>query len=315
MVAHRNGQRAVDRRIVSMGEYTMESSPAIAQSILGKCLPSSLISEKDILIAMKAYLDGSGGNNTEFLVLAGVAADDAAWDRFDHGWNGVLADRIDPKPLYLHMHEVNALTEGFRKELGWTDDLAAKVATDCLMYAQTLDKQRFRTFLCSIDMKAYRALEAEGALLPDCYDLCVYFSPVRILKWYMSRLNEATPRPELHYYFDAKERFKGRFEKRWIRGKKSSGRLLNQWHMVKTVATRDMNDTPGIQLADVLAWACHRRLMAERFPKMTKYKHFAHFIEQVLPFDRKEIGGEDLRLIAYYGEQFPSVLHDRGFVQ
>jgi hypothetical protein len=157
------------------------------------------ITGTEVMVTMKAYLDGSGGKDREFLVLAGVAASDRAWGDFENKWREVLAKREGPKPRYLHMNEIGQLKTEYAKDQGWTDVLAGKVVTDCPMYDQTLDKKEFRLFICHVDMEEHKRLEPQGRLLPDAYELCVHFSQQRILKWYLDNFAATFPQ-ELHYY-------------------------------------------------------------------------------------------------------------------
>jgi hypothetical protein len=290
------------------GKVLMAVTGWIPKSFLGRCVPSSHVNEGTILVAMKAYFDGSGKRESDFLVLSGVAADDKTWGGFDTESCRILSDR-EPKAPYLHMQELSSLNGSFKAENGWNDENAHKLVTDCLMYAQSMDKEKFRTFTCSIDMAAYRDLQADGSLLPGCYELCVFFSPQRVLKWYIQRFNDAFPQ-ELHYFFDQGERFKGVFEQRWIAGKKGGRGLSNHWHLIKSIATVDSKCTPAVQLADLCAWSCHRKLMVDRYGKATKYQHLAMLSEKILPFDRKPLGVDDLALIASMAENFPVSLHD-----
>ena len=162
----------------------VRSSQPVSQ--LGRMMPKHSVSGKEILVAMKAYLDGSGyrgkGKNkqsSDFLVLTGVAATDAAWGSFDEDWRKILANR-EPKAPYVHMRELVPLAKPFLAELGWDEHKADRLVTNCLMYAQHLDKKKFRTFTCTVDLEAYNAIIARGDKLPSPYSLCAYYSPEKI---------------------------------------------------------------------------------------------------------------------------------------
>jgi len=245
---------------------------------------------------MKAYFDGSGDKDSEFLVLSGVAASDATWANFQSHWNAILTNRTPVAP-YVHMRELAPLRKAFSKKLGWDDFKADRLVTNCLMYAQRLDKNDFRTFTCSIDLEEYRRLITQGESLPDYYELCSYFCPEQILKWYLNNFAERFPE-ELHFYFDQNERHKGVFEKKWNRGKKSGRGLLNHWHLIRSVNTADMRDTPALQLADVLAWGHNRRLMIDKHGTSQNWKHVSQIAESILPSTRKPIDESGLGLMA-----------------
>jgi hypothetical protein len=262
-------------------------------------------------VCLKAYLDGSGKKESHFIVLSGVAADDRAWHGFEDQWKKILAERT-PKAEYLHMNEIGTLTEGFSMERGWTEELAGKLVTDCLMYLQTLDKERFRIFTCSMDLDSYREIRSKGGLLPDCHDFCVYYSPQRILDWYLARFNDTYPQ-ELNYFFDQGERFRGLFEKRWISGKKSGRGLSTHWHLIKQIGTVDSKDQPAVQFADLIAWAHHRKMMSDRYGPAKTYAHLATIAEKILPSDRKDVDRPYLEQAAFWYQNYPSFYHERSF--
>jgi hypothetical protein len=282
-----------------------------AVSGLGRCLPSFRVSEREVLIAVKAFFDGSGAKSSEFLTLSGVAAKDWVWADFEHGWNRILASH-PLKPTHLHMNELAALRRDFSIDKGWTKELGNQLVTSLLMYAQQLDKERFRTFRCSIDMEAYRLIQSEGHLLPDPYELCVFYAPQRVLAWYMEYFHENFPE-KIHYFFDRNEKFKGRFENRWNRGKKARHDLSTHWDLVGTIASVDSRDHPEVQLADMCAWARNRFLVVSKHGHQAQYTHLSHFNENVLPLDCRHWDEEALRLCAVTAELYPKVLTDRSF--
>jgi hypothetical protein len=180
------------------------------------------------------------------------------------------------------------------------------------MYAQDLDKKRFRTFTVSVDMEAFRDLESQGALLPDVYELCVYTSPQQVLRWYADSLNDVFPE-KIHYFFDQGEKFKGRFEARWNRGRKAKHNVSTHWHLISTVTTAIAKETPGIQLADLCAWARHRSLVVKKHGQTAKYTHLSHFSESILPLSHRHYDMEQLKVTAYGYENYPQVFTDRLF--
>jgi hypothetical protein len=247
---------------------------------------------------VKAFFDGSGSQNSEFLVLTGLAAFDSAWAGFDDGWRAVLADRT-PRAEFLHMKDLVCLSGVYSKKNGWTDEKASKLITDCLIYAQDLDKDKFKMFSACIDMQAYRRVKATKRL-PSGHQLCSRFAAEPVLNWYLDKFKDVGVEP-IHYLFDQNERFKGFFEKRWIIGKKSARGLSNHWHLIKTVGTVRQEDAPALQLADMCAWGCQRSAMSQRFGEQ-KYQHIGPISEKILPFQRKVIDQHFLTLLGTHGE-------------
>ncbi len=52
------------------------------------------------------------------------------------------------------------------------------------------------------------------------------------------------------------------------------------WQRIKEVATVDMKDVPGVQAADIIAWAVNRENVVEYGKKASR---MAHVIRQIIP--------------------------------
>jgi hypothetical protein len=112
----------------------------MARSAIGKraCLVN--LTDRDTLIAIRAYLDSSGKLGTKCLTLAAFAGNDNIWDEFETEWAKIL-DRHMPKAAYVHMREISFRIKGFASTLGWTDDIAFNLVNTCLAYMNVLDKK------------------------------------------------------------------------------------------------------------------------------------------------------------------------------
>src|SRR5437773_10064368 len=86
-------------------------------SVLGKSLPTAWVEQGDILIAIKAYFDKSGQDNSPFLTLSGVAAGENVWADIEQHWQRILHDR-QPKAEYVHMRDVLGLQRAFDQRKG-----------------------------------------------------------------------------------------------------------------------------------------------------------------------------------------------------
>lgn len=230
---------------------------------------------------MKAYFDGSGQSNSPFLVLAGVVAPDPLWESFESKWRDILSSR-EPQAPYIHMKELIPLKGAFTAEQGWNQTNASKLIWDCLLYAQHLDKNDYRSFTCSVDMDAYKELKERGNRLPGIYAMCSRFCPQMVLKWYLKDFPNNFPQ-ELHFFFDQGEKQKGEFERRWIAGKKRGRGLSNHWHLIKSVKSVDTRRYPALQLADLIAWSHNRRLMFEKTGAEMPWRSLSEIAEKVLP--------------------------------
>jgi hypothetical protein len=251
------------------------------ESSLGQCLSSFLSDGKEhVLIAFESFFDGSGSEkNAPFLTLAGMAADDSMWSEFNKGWNDILQSN-DPPAVYMHMHEAMPLKEEFDQRKGWTNKKIYNLCYKLLKIMSEMDKTRFRQFLCTIDMDAYRKLESEGLKMDSPVEICSK-CPETVLSWYVTKYPGVIQ--NLHFFFDQGEPFKDVFEKTWIANKAnvlgSHGADIF-WGLLKTVTTADMRDHPALQAADMLAWSVNRDLTS-KYDR--PFKAWAHIMHQVIP--------------------------------
>jgi hypothetical protein len=251
---------------------------------------------------MKAYFDGSGSEDSHFLVLTGVVTKDALWSKITARWQEILVDR-EPKAPYLHMRELISLNGAFSSDKGWNETNTSQLVWDCLMYAQNL-KESYRSFTCTIDMEAYRDIISRRLQLPSAHAICNRYSAEEILKWYVHGFVEHHPE-KLDYIFDRGESFMGKFQVRWSRKRKSGKGFFHQWHLIKTVCPGEMEHCPGIQLADLIAWSHHRRLMCEKTGANLPWRTLSETAEAVLPSTRRVFGRKELAVLAMYRGTLP----------
>jgi hypothetical protein len=235
------------------------------------------------MISLRAYFDSSGQVKDRYMTLAAFVANEEMWKQFETDWNKILGDHC-PKAPYVHMRELVHQRDGFDSSLGWTNDSAFGLSNKCLVYMSHLDKKRFRMVYSAVDLEAWRKLRAETYQLPDPVDLCVETCQLGIFGWYMQTYPDIL---DLHadridVFFDQGEPFKGAFEKRWREEKKESrraGKSWDSWRMISRISTVDMRQVPGVQAADVLAWAVNR----DAGKSEGKGKYLRHIMHQVIP--------------------------------
>ena len=138
---------------------------------------------------------------------------------FEIKWNKILEGHT-PKADYVHMNEINALSKGFDKKLGWNQPNAFRLANNCLVYMSRLDKERFRRFYCTVDIGAWNKLKDEGYEIPEPIELCNEFSVFGIQLWYVYKFPSRTEIFDLktdgeHYIFDRNEEFYLPFRAKW----------------------------------------------------------------------------------------------------
>lgn len=261
------------------------SGPPPKHCSVGECLGSWCQERGHVLIALHSYFDGSYSGKSwredNFVTLAGYAAEDSIWSDFATDWKRILGDdRVRPKAAYLHMKEAAHLEGIFSWRNGWKLGKAKTLVTDLLLYLQTLDKKRFRQFACSIDLKAYRTLLAEGWRIPDPVDLCNGYCPEGALVWYLGAYPGVID--AAHFFFDASEPFKDPFESLWKQEKQSLSvrPIAEEWQIIKSVTTTEMKDRPALQASDLLAWASNRVLTV---PKDSFGADLEPAMKQIIP--------------------------------
>lgn len=235
------------------------------------------------MIGLRAYLDSSGKLENDYMTLAAVAAPDKTWENFDTEWDKILRNHTPPA-AYIHMRELSYQTEGFDRKLGWNDSNAFGLASQCVGFMSSQDKLRFRMFYCTIDLRAYRKLTAESYQLPRPVDICNDSCSTGILAWYMNLYPDLIEpqKDTLRYFFDVNEPFKSPFEKKW-RKETTEARKRGGWSIyqrIDEVATVDMRTVPGIQAADIIAWAVNREHTTQ---PGAKAKFMAHILRHVVP--------------------------------
>ena len=233
------------------------------RSSLGECISSWLTGKENILIPLESYFDGSAQGDwrkEKLVTLAGYAADDSMWMTFDQEWDAILKDdRRRAAAPYLHMREATKYKDAFHYKNGWNSKRLSFLITDLLMYMQTIDKDRFRQFGCTIDLEAYRRLENQGFLFNDPIEICNDYCPAVALFWYFTEYPGIVH--SAHFFFDIEEPFKELFEKHWKRQKANfldPAANPDVWGLIKTVTTAEMRDKPAMQAADLLAWSSNR---------------------------------------------------------
>jgi hypothetical protein len=218
--------------------------------------------DKDIPIAIKVFLDGSGQFADDYITLAAFAGNDEMWEGFEDEWVKILNGHIPPAK-YVHMRELVRQIKWFDRKFGWTPKNSFALVFKCLMYMQRLDKKRFRMFRCSVDLAAWRKLKAETYQLPEPLEIFTKFCFECIVGWYFLKHPDILDpmNGAVHFFFDKDEPFRQPFEDKW----KSETKNLdarrgdwNAWTLVKEVAAVEMRDVPGVQAADILAWSANR---------------------------------------------------------
>jgi hypothetical protein len=226
-------------------------------SSLGNSTGRNYFDGSELLIAVKCYFDGSEGKHQDgdtWVTLAGFATSDAAWKVFNDKWDRMLKERYPVAP-YIHMWEIYSGTDPFeRGAAGWDETLIGALVFDALNLLQQMDKEQFRSFVCSVNLSGRDRLISEGYEVSDPITLCVEMCVGMFMQWSMEK------DIELHYlFFDRGEKFFGDFKSRWLKertplGKITPGGVSLFWDLIADIQEVDMERNPPIQAADMLAW-------------------------------------------------------------
>jgi len=230
---------------------------------------------------MKSYFDGSegtDGNNSQWLTLAGYMASDALWGSFQTSWERMLKERYPIAP-YIHMSEIVNREDPFERRAGWTDAKVEALLFDAVDLLQRLDKRAFCSFVCSIDLSARIKLIQSGSQIKDPCEICANWCVGKATSWYF----DARPDDiELMYvFFDRGESFMKPIKNAWLSNRTPPKRPARNlfWDLIANIEEVDMEVNPPIQAADMLAWARNRSLN----PKIRPFRHMHEIMSRVIP--------------------------------
>jgi len=212
---------------------------------------------------LKSYFDKSGQEDAQWMTLGAVAAGDQVWAEIEQDWTGFLLNH-NPPANYMHLVEAVPLRGEYSQSKGWDDDKVFGVINSLLSMLSDVLKTHYCHFICTIDMKAYRKLLDEHYQLDSPADLCVTTCVRGIFEWYLSQYQGLDL--EAHYYFDIGEPFEPILKAKWERELEASQKTgaYSLWSHIKHIGSAQMRKTPGLQVADMLAWATNRKL--QEFP-------------------------------------------------
>jgi hypothetical protein len=230
-----------------------------------------LIGGKDHFLAIRAYIDRSGQASSKFVSLAAFVATDDVWAKFESGWNRILKT-ASSSLTYMHMKEAMQRRAGtpFSRLKGWDQSSAWALVFELAKFMGSFLNTELLNFSCVVDMNDWRKVRAEGVNIPSEIALCNTYVPRCALTAAARSIlngNESTcgdiflDSDELIYFiFDRNEPFFEPFRAEWKaeKDKAKASMVSSPWLLVGSVEERDMKATPGIQAADILAWALNR---------------------------------------------------------
>lgn len=216
----------------------------------------------ELLIAMKCYFDGSEGTDPKgdtWLTLAGVAAPDKSWEYFDSTWNRMLRERYPIAP-YIHMWQIISATDPFERVNGWSRNKVFELISDALEVIRT--RENLLPFSCRVNLSARKRIMAEGRRVEDPPTLCARMVCAFSMQWQLDRKRLLE---QVYLFFDRGEAFIKPLKDEWLAKRTPPWTLATDpgkriWDLISNIQDADMELTPALQAADMVAWATSRDL-------------------------------------------------------
>jgi hypothetical protein len=227
----------------------------IRLSSLGERSPLNSVSGSQVFFVFRLYFDGSGKADdprSRFVTLACCAAEEKDWHLFEEEWREALGECGDPG--YMHMKEVMATPPRgpFRE---WSDDKVCRLVDRLLRVLRKSPQSPLKLFIFSVKLETHRKWQPVLNLRkPErlCAEWCFY-RPIEIY-WE----SEQPTVPLVDAFFDQNEPFLPAIRTDWEN--KKCRRKFPVLQMVHSMEPVDMKLTPGVQLADMMAWSRNRLL-------------------------------------------------------
>lgn len=252
----------------------------VPKSILGRMSPSVQIAGRSLFVVIKSYFDKSGQEDQDLFTIGAVAASDDVWGEIESDWNTILRTNKPPAD-YMHMVEAIPLRRGseFCPSKGWNDDHVFGLVNVLLSYLSTgqpKDRYKYCHFSCSLKMNDYRKLRAETYQLDSPADMIASACVRQMSTWYFEHYQGLDY--EAHYYFDQSEPFEEIIKAKWNRARLEENPKY-QWGHIAHIGSAVMRKTPGLQIADMIAWATNRHEV--KIPQ--RYDNFIIGLRHLLP--------------------------------
>jgi hypothetical protein len=199
---------------------------------------------------LRAYFDGSQTDG-KCLTLACLAGDEATWSEVLSAWARVRKERGNP--ACLHMTDAMALKGDFAQ---WTSDARDFLVDGFLGVLNNFRHHaRLHSFSCTVDLVAHERWK-QIRRHPSPARLCARFVVPHMLDWY-GKFDEPLLLPDsVDFFFDRSEPFMRHIHADWT-SKKIRSRYLG-WRLIRNVAPVIAENTPELQITDMIAWGRNR---------------------------------------------------------
>jgi Protein of unknown function (DUF3800) len=236
-------------------------------SILGNMAPTAI--KIGLLTVLRAFYDG--GNKADakkykVITLAGYAATDSIWARLDSAWSLALRRH---GAEFIHMTDAISLQGAFSISKGWTRNRVEALILDLLKVFTEFSDKPIKGVACTIVLADYLRAKSLFADLPRPEYICTIDCLTLSWLWYASIPSKSDQLEDkcADLFFDRGESFMGHAQDVWNH---KNFRDRKAFRAIRLIAPADMRDVPGIQMADMLAWAFNRPLGGGGYEDMCK---------------------------------------------
>ena len=269
---------------------TVECIECEPVSRLGYATGRNVFNGSELLIAMKCYFDGSEGRDTKgdtWVTLAGFAAPDQSWKPFENAWHRMLRERYPIAP-YIHMWQIVHGAKPFEGH-EWTTSKLESLVSDAT--SEITNRGTLRAFSCRINVSARHRAISEGYAVEEPIKICAGLCQAMSLSWRFRTNIE-----KVWFFFDRGEPFIKPFKKQWLANRTPPGDVSidpnkRVWDLIENIEELDMQTSPPIQAADMIAWATTRDLA----DKLGELRDLDQYMRGLVPDDHAIIDEEILR--------------------
>lgn len=234
------------------------------------------------------FVDETGrAGDTEFVGMAACDARWSEWQVFNERWRSALAESGAP---FLHMKDFAGSRGPYR---GWTELQRRKLMSGCLASIDGLKIHMFAAVMRCADFFALPAAEREA--FADPY-LCVFQECLHgiALGGYLEPIFE-----KVDLVYSQQDEFKTKFQRMFLQWKY----FTQDGPSLGMLAFCDMRESPGLQLADLIAYEMlHFYHLRETRPDLKARHPFARLCEHQMNLKAggfKYIPGWKFKLKAY----------------
>lgn len=227
-----------------------------------------------ILLMIKAYYDGSYDRGLKSedpkcraITLAGLAASESVWEKFEIEWGKVLAKYGNIERF--HMTDVMSLGRKFSRRHGWDEIKRSRLIGELLeVFGKLRSIKEFAlgsnlmASTCTVLMDDYRRAQQENRKLRSPEAICVRFCSNQMP--YDIDVESGGDRPQLVLFFDRGEKFRHTIDTVWCKHKRKADAGWPK--QIKQIALGNSLEMVPLQAADLFAWVVNKHNMGEPSP-------------------------------------------------